>query len=332
MSHTQLNVSQPLPLSALAAKLIGTQIVELTEKDKIEIKEKTKELQTSTPIVGHLWNSRTNQPYKNIINEPENVKKFFNGENAVENFKEKDIIVHTVQESEKKETDVKLKELKGEILDHNNYLKKIYSTEEKESHFKQFERSKIFGEQINVESHEKKKEDIKTALEKSLKDTNEGKVLIDESKKLLSQLLNSRNTTVIDSDNTPVSSARNILYRPQREKISHTTENNKLDTAENNQKLTYEQLQLIAKERRKTSHPSNEVTNNSLSNQLIHQNIQQQKTSRNRINIDSITKENTNTIIQKINFSTGGSQTSVINVSHQREKKKETTPMFVTFK
>jgi hypothetical protein len=226
MSQTQIIVNQPISLSSIASKIIGTTSAKLKEEEKAEISNKIKEVQTSTPITSYLWNARTNQPYKNIIDKPEYISKFFDGEKAKENFKEKDIVVHVVQESEKKETSEKVKILKSEIINHDNTLKKLYSSEEKELHFRNFERSKIFGDQVNTDSHEQKKEAIKSELIQTMKNEKEGKMLIEEAKKLTSQLFqltpvqpqsdqssNSQTQTrVIQSIDLPVSNARSILY------------------------------------------------------------------------------------------------------------------------
>lgn len=169
MSHSYVSES-----IKLADEIIGTKKILLEENDKAIISKKISDLQNSLNIKEHLWNARTNQPYKNIITDPKLIAKFYNGEKATKtNYVESDLIVHTVKKGESKESTEKLKVLMNEIVDHNNELKRIYSSKEKEKHYTDFERAKIFGKKVNIQDHETKKEIIKKEINMITEKTKE---------------------------------------------------------------------------------------------------------------------------------------------------------------
>lgn len=102
-----------------------------------------------------LWETRTDQPYKNIL-PPSEVKKKYE--------KAEDLIVYRVSPSDrnKEELSKKCDELKDKIYGQNEELKKIYSNEKKEEHTKEFEYNHItkYGVKYDPSEFNEMKDDV----------------------------------------------------------------------------------------------------------------------------------------------------------------------------
>lgn len=82
----------------------------------------------------NAWETRTNQPYKNIL-KGEKYDKFINRKNI----EKEELVVHRVTDADKEGFREAVQELENSKEKHNNELKVIYSASEETKHKKQFE-------------------------------------------------------------------------------------------------------------------------------------------------------------------------------------------------
>lgn len=157
--------------------IIGMEKIVLSDEDKLNIEKQTNDLKKENAILSHLWKARTNQPYKNIITDEKLQSVFYNKNVNEIKHTEKDLIIHKASKNDSIETEAELKKLVTQIVGHDNNLKKIYSTEEKENHYKNFERSKIINEKVEVADFEESKTNIKKELD-ILEKEKQNKILI----------------------------------------------------------------------------------------------------------------------------------------------------------
>lgn len=87
--------------------------------------------------VKEWWDSRTNQPYKNILKKENYEKKFKNKD---------DLIVHRVTKKDRNKAllDDELSKLEELLAEHNDQLKIIYSKNQKSQHKKKFQYTNIY--------------------------------------------------------------------------------------------------------------------------------------------------------------------------------------------
>jgi len=134
--------------------LLGTQkISKIKDKNEIsKVSEKIKDLNNEYKSKSKLkkyWNTRTNQPYKNIIIDEKHINPFYQkGKISTRKIKEDELIVHTVTEEDSKQTDNKYKECVKNITQQNNEMKKIYSDTNKKKHYDSFTYSKVYGKNV----------------------------------------------------------------------------------------------------------------------------------------------------------------------------------------
>jgi hypothetical protein len=120
------------------------------------LNEKVSKRVSEHGVVEEYWKKRTNMPYKNILKNEDYTKTIKN---------EDDLIIYKVtnQDKDKKEFDNKFMEIKKNINEHNNELKKIYSSSEETLHKKKFEYNHRYKDQkkYNPSSFNELKKDYK---------------------------------------------------------------------------------------------------------------------------------------------------------------------------
>lgn len=98
---------------------------------KNEFEHKVKDLENTFIKLGIEWqNTRTNQPYKNIIKD-EKYKKEIKNEN--------DLIIHKVSKKDKENLLEEYNQIMNILEKHNNEIQMVYSISEKNKHKKDFE-------------------------------------------------------------------------------------------------------------------------------------------------------------------------------------------------
>ena len=124
-----------------------------------------------------LWKIRTNQPYKNIIKDEQQVKKFINRNNIDKS----ELIVHKVTNLDKQSVDKEYSQFKNKLETHNNELKVIYSTNKQAEHKKQFEYNHKYKYRIKYDpsDHNKLKQDKIEMFKKEQQKEEENKQKID---------------------------------------------------------------------------------------------------------------------------------------------------------
>ncbi len=130
------------------------------------------------------WNTRTNQPYKNIIKKDlfnKDFKKYYNENIFSTNVKDKkDLLIHKITDADSDslllETEFEL--LSGIIEKHNDELKVIYSASKKNKYKKEFEYVQNY--RYRLEYNPKNSEELKDFYKKEQKKINKEKRMIDD--------------------------------------------------------------------------------------------------------------------------------------------------------
>lgn len=135
-------------------------------------------------IVEEWWNTRTNQPYKNIIKKDlfhKDYKKYYRDDIFNTNIKnKKELLVHKVTTAD---ADSLLLEAEFDLLSniiekHNDELKTIYSTSKKNQYKKEFEYVQNY--RYRLEYNPKNSEELKDYYKKEQKKINKEKKMIDD--------------------------------------------------------------------------------------------------------------------------------------------------------
>lgn len=135
-------------------------------------------------ILQEWWNSRTNQPYKNIIKKDlfnKDFKKYYKEDIFNKNIKDKkELLVHKITDAD---SDSLLLETEFELLSniiekHNNELKVIYSSSKKNKYKKEFEYVQNY--RYRLEYNPTNSEELKEFYKKEQKKINKEKQLIDD--------------------------------------------------------------------------------------------------------------------------------------------------------
>jgi hypothetical protein len=135
-------------------------------------------------IVEEWWNTRTNQPYKNIIKKDlfhKDYKKYYRDDIFNTNIKDKkELLVHKVTTAD---ADSLLLEAEFDLLSdiiekHNDELKTIYSTSKKNQYKKEFEYVQNY--RYRLEYNPKNSEELKDYYKKEQKKINKEKKMIDD--------------------------------------------------------------------------------------------------------------------------------------------------------
>jgi len=135
-------------------------------------------------ILEEWWNTRTNQPYKNIIKKDlfhKDYKKYYRDDIFNTNIKDKkELLVHKVTTAD---ADSLLLEAEFDLLSdiiekHNDELKTIYSTSKKNQYKKEFEYVQNY--RYRLEYNPKNSEELKDYYKKEQKKINKEKKMIDD--------------------------------------------------------------------------------------------------------------------------------------------------------
>ena len=109
--------------------------IHIKRENKNDFLEKLKKLDSQWDnIKKNAWETRTNQPYKNIL-KGEKYDKFINKKTI----EKEELIVHRVTDADKEGFREAVLELENNKQKHNNELKLIYSVSEEAKHKKKFE-------------------------------------------------------------------------------------------------------------------------------------------------------------------------------------------------
>lgn len=119
-------------------------------------------------MIEEYWKARTNQPYKNILKDQNYQKKFE---------KKEDLIVHKVSDKDKLGLLDDYDKLMNIINNHNNQLKNIYSTSERNKHKKEFDYIQKYKYRLKYDP--KDFEDLKNMYKKEQKKISHEKKQID---------------------------------------------------------------------------------------------------------------------------------------------------------
>ena len=130
------------------------------------------------------WNTRTNQPYKNIIKKDlfnKDFKKYYKDNIFATNVKDKrDLLIHKITNADSDsillESEFEL--LSGIIEKHNDELKVIYSASKKNKYRKEFEYVQNY--RYRLEYNPKNSEELKDFYKKEQKKINKEKRMIDD--------------------------------------------------------------------------------------------------------------------------------------------------------
>ena len=190
---------------------------------KIELDEAYNEIvphynKNSNKFLEDIWNSRTNQPYKNIIKKDlfnKDFKKYYK-ENIFNTIikDKKDLLIHKITDTDSDtillESEFEL--LSGIIEKHNDELKIIYSSSKKNKYKKEFEYVQNY--RYRLEYNPTNSEELKDFYKKEKKKINKEKKMIDdvistliendqltndEIEKLNKELNNTKKTSKIDN-------------------------------------------------------------------------------------------------------------------------------------
>jgi len=190
---------------------------------KIELDEAYNEIvphynKNSNKFLEDIWNSRTNQPYKNIIKKDlfnKDFKKYYK-ENIFNTIikDKKDLLIHKITDTDSDtillESEFEL--LSGIIEKHNDELKIIYSSSKKNKYKKEFEYVQNY--RYRLEYNPTNSEELKDFYKKEQKKINKEKKMIDdvistliendqltndEIEKLNKELNNTKKTSKIDN-------------------------------------------------------------------------------------------------------------------------------------
>jgi len=160
--------------------------IKLNQNNMRELDNKVKNAEkTYKPVLNRYWNTRTNQPYKNIIKDRKHIDKFINKKQI----DEKELVVHKVTEEDKKGVEKKLKTFEGNLEKHNDELKVIYSSSKKTEHLKKFKYNHVSKYRIkhNSTSHKEMKKDRIEQFKKEQKKIHKGE---EEKDAILETLVN----------------------------------------------------------------------------------------------------------------------------------------------
>jgi hypothetical protein len=144
------------------------------QKDKLELDNKWKSLNANFDKERkEYWDKRTNQPYKNILKNIDYTKEIK---------KKEDLVVHNVTKKDKEGIEEKYDEEVKKIEKHNNELKVIYSTSNKNEHKKNFEYNQVYKYRLkhDPKDHTQLKEDKIKYYKEQQKKQEEGKKKMDE--------------------------------------------------------------------------------------------------------------------------------------------------------
>ncbi|QKF94049.1 hypothetical protein QKU48_gp0591 [Fadolivirus algeromassiliense] len=124
------------------------------------------------PEVQEYWKQRTNQPYRGIMKNEDYNKQFKSKD---------DLIVHRVTNKDKEGVEEGFKVMESNIEKHNNELKVIYSTSNKNDHKKKFEYNHVYKYRVQYDpnDHDKLKENRVKYYKEQQKKEEEGKQKID---------------------------------------------------------------------------------------------------------------------------------------------------------
>jgi hypothetical protein len=135
--------------------------IKLTKQDKIDFDNKLADIKDKYmdktgknygSEIQKYWQNRTNEPYKNILKNENHAREFKTKE---------DLVVHRVTLKDKEGIDDEFKQMNNNLEKHNNELKVIYSTEQRNEHKKKFEYNHVYKYRVqhNTKDHDKLKKD-----------------------------------------------------------------------------------------------------------------------------------------------------------------------------
>ena len=152
-------------------------------------------------VLQEWWNTRTNQPYKNIIKKDlfnKDFKKYYKEDIFNTNVKDKkELLIHKITDAD---SDSLLLEAEFELLSniiekHDDELKVIYSASKKNKYKKEFEYVQNY--RYRLEYNPKNSEELKDFYKKEQKKINKEKQLIDD---VISTLIENDQLTVEELD------------------------------------------------------------------------------------------------------------------------------------
>jgi hypothetical protein len=135
-------------------------------------------------ILEEWWNTRTNQPYKNIIKKDlfnKDFKKYYKENIFSTNVKDKrDLLIHKITDTDSDSLllEAEFDLLSGIIEKHNDELKVIYSASKKNKYKKEFEYVQNY--RYRLEYNPKNSEELKDFYKKEQKKINKEKRMIDD--------------------------------------------------------------------------------------------------------------------------------------------------------
>jgi len=161
------------------------------------------------------WNSRTNQPYKNIIKKDlfnKDFKKFYKENIFATNVKDKkDLLIHKITDADSDSLllEAEFELLSGIIEKHNDELKVIYSASKKNKYKKEFEYVQNY--RYRLEYNPKNSEELKDFYKKEQKKINKEKRMIDD---VINNLIENDQLTVEEIEK--LSSELNVSKKPSK--------------------------------------------------------------------------------------------------------------------
>lgn len=258
------------------------------ENDNREVRAKLKEMEASgiyvpdkDNILRKYWDSRTNQPYKNIIKDDNYVNKFLNkpAPKTVEDRKqlEKDLIVHKVTNADKEGVETEYRQLEGKLEKHNDELKVIYSTTQEAEHKKKFEYNHIYKYRVKYDpsDHNKMKNDRMSYYKKQQKNEENQKDQVDNIiESLINEgIFNEKELTEIGYTKVEVPNTKEDIKRDAKDITKENTKEIVTKPQTNNKTL-------LSNNRSSNNKPSNNIpSNNGSSNNGSSNNILPKKSS-----------------------------------------------------
>lgn len=150
-------------------------------RDNKDVEKKYSTFQTEyKPHLQKLYQSRTNQPYKNIIKDEKYIKNFLCTpvpKSDTERKKlQKRMVVHRVTNADKEGVDEEYDHLVSQLERHNDELKVLYSASKELEHKKKFEYNHKYKYRIKYDpsEHSKMKKDRIAYYKKQQKKAEEG--------------------------------------------------------------------------------------------------------------------------------------------------------------
>ncbi len=135
-------------------------------------------------VLQEWWDSRTNQPYKNIIKKDlfnKDFKKYYKEDIFNTNVKDKkDLLIHKITDADSDQIllESEFELLSGIIEKHNDELKVIYSSSKKNKYKKEFEYVQNY--RYRLEYNPKDSEELKEFYKKEQRKINKEKKMIDD--------------------------------------------------------------------------------------------------------------------------------------------------------